>query len=247
MSLTVKNLTYCYRKGNVPAVNDLSYTFQPGSFYGIFGANGSGKSTLLKLLAGDLSADNPVLVEDRPLHRLPSIEMAKQMAYAPQEEELLLPFTVKECIALGRYAWKDNNTALIDRLLKEWNVEHLSGKRFAELSGGERQKIKLLRILAQDTKYILLDEPASSLDLPKQIELYEKLQKVAHEENKCVIMVCHDLYIAPGMIDEMLLMKKGCLLYAGKSETPEAVKATGEAFERDFIINRKVRHIEINW
>ena len=107
---------------------------------------------------------------------------------------MILPFSVKECIALGRYVWNDKNPALIDHLLQEWNAEHLSNKQFSELSGGERQKIKLLRILAQDTRYILLDEPASSLDLARQLELYEKLQKTAHLENKCIIMVCHDLY-----------------------------------------------------
>ena len=145
MSLSVKNLTFCYRRKNIPAVNDFSYTFRSGMFYGIFGANGSGKSTLLKILAGDLSAEQAVLLEDMPLQQLSSRSLAQLMAYAPQEEELLLPFTVKECIALGRYAWNDKNISLIDRLLKEWNVEHLSDKQFAELSGGERQKIKLLR------------------------------------------------------------------------------------------------------
>ena len=247
MSLSVKNLTFCYLRKNIPAVNDFSYTFRSGMFYGIFGAKGSGKSTLLKILAGDLPAEQAVLLEDMPLQQLSSRSLAQLMAYAPQEEELLLPFTVKECIALGRYAWNDKNISLIDRLLKEWNVEHLSDKQFAELSGGERQKIKLLRILAQDTSYILLDEPSSALDFPKQIELYEKLQKVAHEENKCIIMVCHDLYIAPGIIDEMLLLKKGRLIYSGKSGTPEAAKATGEAFEREFVINRQGNNIEISW
>ena len=247
MSLVIENLTFCYRRKNIPAVEYFSYTFQPGKFYGIFGTNGSGKSTLLKIAIGDLFADKAVLLENKPVREFSSKELAKLMAYAPQEEELLLPFTVKKCIALGRYAWNDNNSALIDRLLKDWNAEHLADKLFAELSGGERQKIKLLRILAQDTRYILLDEPASSLDLPKQIELYRKLQKVAHEENKCIIMVCHDLYIAPGFIDEILLLKNGNLIYSGQTETQEAAQAIRDAFEYDFTISRKNNNIEISW
>ena len=246
MSLAVTNASYTYRNGTV-AVNDITYTFEPGVFYGIFGSNGSGKSTLLKMLAGDVEPDDPVLLDGKSLRNLSSKVLAREMAYAVQEEELVLPFKVRDCIALGRYVWCDKNNALIDRLLQEWNAEHLSNKQFSELSGGERQKIKLLRILAQDTRYILLDEPASSLDLAKQLELYEKLQQVAHDENKCIIMVCHDLYTAPAFIDEMLLMKKGNLLYAGKPDTSEAQEAIGQAFDREFSITRKEKSIEISW
>ena len=247
MSLSVIHLSFSYPNSKVPAVDDLSCTFKPGTFYGIFGANGSGKSTLLKLLAGDLSGDAAVLLEGRVLRSFNCKERAKALAYAAQEEELIMPFKVKDCIALGRYAWNDENNALIARLLKDWNAEALQDKLFAELSGGERQKIKLLRILAQDTRYILLDEPASSLDLPKQLELYENLQKVAHEENKCIVMVCHDLYTAPTFIDEMLIMKAGKLLYSGFPESTEAAEATSKAFDRNFKINRKKRCIELSW
>ncbi len=247
MSLSVIHLNFSYPNAKVPAVDDLSYTFKPGKFYGIFGANGSGKSTLLKLLAGDLSGDAAVLLEGRVLRSFNCKERAKLLAYAAQEDELIMPFKVKDCIALGRYVWNDENNALIARLLKDWNAESLQDKPFAELSGGERQKIKLLRILAQDTRYILLDEPASSLDLPKQLELYENLQKVAHEENKCIIMVCHDLYIAPTFIDEMLIMKTGKLLYTGLPATTEAAEATSEAFGREITITRKSRYIEVSW
>ena len=246
MSLSVKGARYFYRKGTA-AVDDVSFSFEPGRFYGIFGSNGSGKSTLLKMLTGDLEPENPVLLEGRALRSFSSMELAQQIAYAEQDAELILPFKVRECIKLGRYIWRDNNTSLIDRLLKDWNAEHLADKEFSELSGGERQKIKLLRIVAHDTRYILLDEPASSLDLPKQIELYENLKKTAHEENKCVIMVCHDLYIAPSYIDEMLIMKQGKLLYAGSAESAGAEQAAAIAFERNFKISRKNQRVEIVW
>lgn len=247
MSLSAIHASFSYRNGAVLAVEDFSYTFKPGVFYGIFGANGSGKSTLLKMLAGDIEPNNPILLDGKALRKMSSAELAKKIAYAVQEEELLLPFKVRDCIAMGRYVWHDKNTALIEQLLTQWKAEHLAEKSFAELSGGERQKIKLLRILAQDTEYVLLDEPASSLDLPKQLELYENLQKVAHQENKCVIMVCHDLYTAPAFIDEILLMKSGRILYAGEVETPQAVKFTSEAFGHDFCISRKNKHVEISW
>lgn len=247
MSLSLTSTNFAYHAGKTSAIDDFSYTFKPGTFYGIFGANGSGKSTLLKILTGELTATNPALLDGKVLHKLPRIEVARKLAYASQSEELILPFTVRECIALGRYAWGDNGADLIDRLLKEWNVEHLQNNSFAELSGGERQKIKLLRILAQDTSYILLDEPASSLDWAKQLELYENLQKIAHQQNKCIIMVCHDLYIAPAFIDEMLLMHHGKLIYSGLPDSPRAAQAVSQAFERKFAITRQPHSVQISW
>ena len=136
---------------------------------------------------------------------------------------------------------------MIDQLLKKWNAEYLRGKSFTGLSGGERQKVKLLRILAQNTRYILLDEPASSLDFAKQLELYENLQQIAHWENKAVIMVCHDLYIAPAFIDEMLLMQKGQLVYSGNPDTQQAASTTAQAFDRNFKISRSIGKVEISW
>ncbi len=247
MSLAVNHSSFAYHNSKALALNDFSYTFVPGVFYGIFGANGSGKSTLLKLLAGDIAGDSSVLLDDRPLRQIPHLECARLIAYAAQEEELPLPFTVEECIALGRYAWPDKEPALIDQLLKKWNAEYLRGKSFTGLSGGERQKVKLLRILAQNTRYILLDEPASSLDFAKQLELYENLQQIAHRENKAVIMVCHDLYIAPAFIDEMLLMQKGQLVYSGNPDTQQAASTTAQAFDRNFKISRSIGKVEISW
>ena len=247
MSLAVNHSSFAYHNSKALALNDFSYTFVPGVFYGIFGANGSGKSTLLKLLAGDIAGDSSVLLDDRPLRQIPHLECARLIAYAAQEEELPLPFTIEECIALGRYAWPDKEPALIDQLLKKWNAEYMRGKSFTGLSGGERQKVKLLRILAQNTRYILLDEPASSLDFAKQLELYENLQQIAHRENKAVIMVCHDLYIAPAFIDEMLLMKSGSLIYSGKPDSVEANAAISEAFERDITVQRCTNSVTVSW
>ena len=104
-----------------------------------------------------------------------------------------------------------------------------------------------MRVLAQNTPYILLDEPAASLDWARQLELYEKLRKLAADAGKCVIMVCHDLYIAPGFIDEMLLMKSGRLIYSGKPDTAAAGEAVALAFERNMQISRTGNKVTLSW
>ena len=232
MSLTVENLSFAYKKGAPAVLENISCSFKRGSFYGIFGANGSGKSTLLKLLAGELKSSSEIYLDDLSLTRLDIKSRAKLMAVGAQSDELILPFTVRECIKLGRYVWNDENPELIERLLQEWNAASLAERPFAELSGGEQQRIKLLRILAQDTPYILLDEPGSSLDWSRQYELYEKLQTIAHEQNKCIIMVCHDLYTAPDFVDRMLLLKGGRIIYSGDPECEAAFQAINSAFGR---------------
>ena len=246
MSLSINKVSYQYPGTGRNVLEDFSFAFKPGRFYGIFGANGSGKSTLLKLLAGDIPCKD-VWLDGRLLNAMPPKARAKNIAVAEQENEAILPFTVKECIKLGCYIHNTVDDDLISVLLKFWKMEHLQHKMFAELSGGERQKVKLLRVLAQNTNYILLDEPASSLDWSHQIELYENLRQIVKEQSKSVIMICHDLYIAPAFIDEMLLIKQGRLIYSGAPDAPTAAEAVSAAFDRQLVINRSSNKLEISW
>lgn len=247
MSLSIQKTSFAYSNSSGVALKDIACSFSRGRFYGIFGANGSGKSTLLKILSGDLKSTVPVMADGRILRSLSAGERAGILAFAAQENELILPFKVRECIKLGRYIRHDINDELIDRLMKDWQAEHLADKFFGELSGGEQQKVKLLRILAQDTPYILLDEPGSSLDWSQQLELYGKLKAIAHRENKCIIMVCHDIYTAPGFIDEMLLLNSGRIIYSGAPDVPAAAAAVANAFGRTFQVSRSSNCINISW
>ena len=236
MSLKVENLDFSYRRNSSAVLKNISCEFERGNFYGIFGTNGCGKSTLLKILANLLHGTAPVMLDNSDLKSFTARQRARLLGYAAQENELDLPFSARECIKLGRYAWDDENDELIGQLLTEWNAENLADKLFNELSGGEQQKIKLLRVLAQNTDYILLDEPGSSLDWTRQLELYERLQKLSHEKNKCVIMVCHDVYSAPSFIDRMLLIADGRIVYNGEPAGNAADKAFAAAFGRSLTL-----------
>ena len=246
MALILQQVSYAYPGAGRNAVDNCSFEFLPGRFYGIFGSNGSGKSTMLKLLAGDIPCSE-LTIDGKVLKKLSPREKAALLAVAEQENELILPFTVRECIKLGCYIRNEGDEELVTRLLTQWQMLHWQDKMFAELSGGERQRVKLLRVLAQDTPYILLDEPASSLDWARQLDLYGKMRTLAHESGKCVIMICHDLYMAPAFIDEMLLMKSGSLIYSGKPDSVEANAAISEAFERDITVQRCTNSVTVSW
>ena len=246
MALVLRNVSYAYPGAGRNAVENCSFEFQMGHFYGIFGSNGSGKSTLLKLLAGDIPCSS-VSIDGNLLKKLSPRQKATLLAVAEQENELILPFTVRECIKLGCYIRNNGDDELVTRLLTQWQMLDWQDKMFAELSGGERQRVKLLRVLAQDTPYILLDEPASSLDWARQLDLYGKMRSLAHESGKCVIMICHDLYMAPAFIDEMLLMKSGSLIYSGKPDSADANLAVSQAFERDIALTRSSNSVTVSW
>ena len=174
-------------------------------------------------------------------------QRAEKIAVAIQGSEEILPFTIRQSVMLGTYLHPENGEQITDDLLKKWDMSDWAERPFAALSGGEQQKVKILRVLAQNTPYILLDEPAASLDLSAQLDLYGKLQQLAREENKCVIMVSHDLYMAPNFTETMLLLKSGRLLASGRSEDEAMSVAVSTAFETAVSICRSQDQLQICW
>lgn len=123
MALVLENVSYAYPGAGRNAVENCSFEFQMGHFYGIFGSNGSGKSTLLKLLAGDIPCAD-VTVDGKSLKSLSPRNKASLLAVAEQENELILPFTVRECIKLGCYIRNQADDELVTQLLTQWQMLH---------------------------------------------------------------------------------------------------------------------------
>lgn len=203
-----------------PVLNRISTHFEAGKFYGIFGPNGCGKSTMLKLITGELKpASGKVTPEwTEPLER------ARNLAVVEQEVPSRIPLTIREIVTLGRYPWErlELNLELIGHALKMLHLSDLAGVPYSKLSGGERQRVMLARAVAQETPILLLDEPASSLDIGFQHNFYRILRDLA-KKGKCVIMVSHDLFIAPEYLDEILMLKNGRIVQHG---TPQKMTET---------------------
>lgn len=206
-------------------LHPISLQFERGKVYGLIGHNGSGKSTLIKLLA----KQNPyssgrITFNQKELNEWSNREFAKQVAYLPQHLPQATNLTARELIAMGRYAWnglfgrnKAEDSAAIERALSLTHTEKFADQLVDVLSGGERSRIWLAMLLAQQSQFLLLDEPLAALDIAHQIEVMQLVQKLAHELNLGIIIVIHDINLASGYCDHLIALHSGRLLAEGNS------------------------------
>jgi iron complex transport system ATP-binding protein len=221
MSLRVENLSFEYYAGH-PVLNGLNLEIRAGQVTGLFGPNGCGKSTLLRCLNGALHPQSgAVLHEGHRLDKLTPREIAARIAVVPQETSASVPFLVREMVMMGRFARWDlwgqespEDQAAVQASLERVGAADLADRHFDELSGGERQRVIIARALAQETRVLLLDEPASHLDIAHQLEVFHLARELA-AEGYTVLMVCHDLVVAPLFVEEAVLLKAGSVFARG--------------------------------
>ncbi|AIZ80333.1 ATP-binding cassette domain-containing protein [Actinobacillus equuli subsp. equuli] len=204
-------------------LHSVSLQFEQGKVYGLIGHNGSGKSTLIKLLAKQNTlSGGRILFNQQELSRWSSRDFAKQVAYLPQHLPQATNLTARELIAMGRYAWnglfgsnKQKDHEAIERALALTHTEQFAEQLVDTLSGGERSRIWLAMLLAQQSKFLLLDEPLAALDIAHQVEVMELVKKLAHELNLGVIIVIHDINLAARYCDQLVALHSGKLLAQG--------------------------------
>ena len=220
-----RNLVFAY--GTIPVINDVSLSLPRGAIGALIGANGSGKSTLIRLLAGLLTPSHgEILVESVPLASIPLRERAKRLAYVPQATGTVFPFTGIEVVLTGRSPYSgrfsfeskdDEEVALA--ALESLDAAHLANRPVTELSGGERQLITVARALAQDPEVMLLDEPASALDLKHRTQLARALRRLSADRGIAVLMITHDLMLLDSAADLVFAMKCGQMVSMGQAES----------------------------
>ena len=189
----------------------------------LVGHNGSGKSTLIKTLAGEMTFNSgSVMLDDIPLGEYGSKALAKKMAYLPQQLPDAASFTVAELVMLGRYPhqkWlqkpNDADHAKVREAMASTQVEQFANRIVATLSGGERSRVWLAMCLAQDTKYLLLDEPLAALDVKYQIEVVELIRKLVDTQGLGVMMIVHDINLASQYADRIIAIKGGRICHSG--------------------------------
>jgi len=219
-------LNFAYSE--LPAIVDVSLSLPRGALGALVGANGSGKSTLVRLLAGLLRpASGEVLFNAAPLSSLEARERAKRIAYVPQTSANVFPFTALEVVLTGRSPYGGRfrfETAVDEEIavaaLESLNAAHLCHRPVTELSGGERQLVMVARALAQQPAVMLLDEPASSLDLKHRAQLVRALRRLTDEQGIAVLMISHDFMLLDSAADLVFAMKCGSLVAGGR---PDAV------------------------
>lgn len=212
-----------------PVLMGIDAHFPTGQVTALLGPNGCGKTTLLKALCGILPAKGQALLDGTGLLTLPLRERARQVAYLSQDRPIP-GLTAWQLVLCGRYPYQrwprtysDRDEHLVQLAMERMGVWQLRDAPLSQLSGGQRQKVYLAMALAQDTPVLLLDEPATYLDVRHQLQLLGLARTLARE-GKTVIAVLHDLPSALQTADHILLMDGGKTVLQG---TPEAVFASG--------------------
>lgn len=203
-------------------LNDICLTFNKGKLYGLIGHNGSGKSTLIKALAGETTpTKGQVLIDNEAVHTLPPKTLAKKIAYLPQNLPSTNSFTVYDLVMLGRFphqGWlakpSDKDRAVVANAMAKTGVESFKNQNISELSGGETARAWLAMCLAQQTEYLLLDEPLAPLDIVYQVEMLSLLKNLAGD-GLGVILILHDINLASQFCDELVALKQSKLCHAG--------------------------------
>ncbi|MCZ8136338.1 MAG: ABC transporter ATP-binding protein [Porphyrobacter sp.] len=224
MRLAAENLAL--ERGGVPVVAGLSAALEPGTITAIVGPNGAGKSSLLLGLAGLLApAAGQVTLEGGDLADMPPRARAQAIGYLPQTPDIAWDVAAENLVALGRLPWRDRGTEEIEAALAALDLAALRQRPVSRLSGGERARVLLARVLAGTPRWILADEPLAALDLAHQLGLIAHLKACAGA-GQGVVVVLHDLAHAMNHADRVLVLDRGALVADGAPETalaPEVI------------------------
>ncbi|MFE6860773.1 heme ABC transporter ATP-binding protein [Nocardia sp. NPDC057668] len=212
------------RGGGRKVLSGVDFEVVAGQIVALVGPNGAGKSTLLAALAGELEpSSGTVELDGTPLTRWAPIDMARRRAVLPQNHTVGFPFTAREVVAMGRAPWarterQRHDEQRIAAALAATDVEHLAGRTFPALSGGERARVALARVLAQDTATLLLDEPTAALDLGHQEQVL-RLARDRATAGAAVVVVLHDLGVAAAYADRVAVLQDGRVAADGPPRT----------------------------
>jgi iron complex transport system ATP-binding protein len=215
-ALRFEHLTLRYDRSAAPVVDAVSFVSKPGEITAIVGPNGSGKSSLVRAVLGLMpSVEGHVWFGETDLLRLPRREVSRRIAVMPQREALAFPMRVRDYVALGRAPYlgvwdvltaADNSS--IDSAMARADVAVFEHRRTDELSGGEWQRVRLARALAQDAPVIVLDEPSTFLDIAHEMATFETLSQEARA-GRTVLLVSHTLTLVARFADQIVLMSSG--------------------------------------
>ncbi len=213
MKLACDTLTLS--RGGELVVNRVTSRFEAGHITAVVGPNGAGKSSLLQGLAGLIEpAHGNVMLGDQDIASILPATRAKHIGYLPQNAEIAWDVSVRNLIALGRHPHGDAAVAPVEAAINVMQLERLRDTPATRLSGGERARVLLARVLAGTPNWILADEPLAALDLAHQVTLIDHFKTCA-KEGAGVVIVLHDLALAMNHADRVVVMHKGRMITRG--------------------------------
>lgn len=228
--MSIKNLTVENR------LNSVDLELNQGEIVGLIGPNGAGKSSLLNALAGLLDKTGQVEFNNKNLQLMSPIERARCIALQPQFVESAWALSVHDVVSLGRLPWGDCNQEVINSAMQQANVTELAKRHVDELSGGEKARVWLARVLANQADVLLVDEPVANLDIHYQRDVMRLLTDNARSGNGVIIAI-HDLSLAAKYCDRLCLLDKSKMVKTGTAAQVLTEEILSSVFNTDVYIN----------
>jgi iron complex transport system ATP-binding protein len=240
--LTLRNIHFSY---DHEVLSGITLEVGAKEVVCLLGPNGAGKSTLLAIAYGALHpGSGEALIDGRPVAGLSRRSIARSIALVTQPGEVRFPLTALEYVLAGRFAHvsalgfdSPRDVEIASQALNATDAYQFAGRRFNELSTGERQRVVLARALAQEPRVLLLDEPTANVDLAHQVSLLKLLRSLAAERGIGMLVVTHEINLAAELADRVALLKGGRLMACG---TPREVMTAGllsELFETPLVVD----------
>lgn len=237
MALTLDGVTLDLRGRRVVA--DASAAFAAGRITVILGPNGAGKTSLLRAAAGLIAPSaGKIAIDGRAIAAMRREERARTIGYLPQSGDIAWNMPARDVVALGRLPHRTSaadDIAAVLAAMAATDTEQFAERRVGELSGGERARVLLARVLAGEPQWLLADEPLASLDPAHQLDLLDRLRGQA-ARGVGVVVVLHDLVQAARVADEILLLRDGCVFASGPPDEVLTPQHLRDAFGVDVLL-----------
>lgn len=238
--MKVENLTKKY--DGKKAVNEISFEIPKGKVTSLIGPNGAGKSTVMGMISRLIERDAGFIdFEKKDIVKWKSKELAKKLAILTQSNSIQMKLTVKELVTFGRFPYSGSHINAEDEEIIERAINYMELKEFEdrfidELSGGQRQRAYIAMVIAQDTEYILLDEPTNNLDIYHATNMMKIVRRLCDELGKSVVMVLHEINYAAFYSDYICAFKDGKIAKFGTVHEVMTKEVLSDIYQVDFEI-----------
>jgi iron complex transport system ATP-binding protein len=238
--IEVKDIVKKY--GDKAVVEKVSLNIEKGKITSFIGPNGAGKSTLLSMISRIMKKDEgKVIIDGTELEKWDTKELAKKIAILKQSNNINVRLTIKEIVNFGRYPHCEGRLTkedmkYVDEAIEYMQLKDIEDRYLDELSGGQRQRAYIAMVIAQNTEYVLLDEPLNNLDMKHSVQMMKVLRGLADELGKTVVIVMHDINFASVYSDKIVILKDGKIVKDDVTEAIISKEVLEDVYEIDFHI-----------
>jgi iron complex transport system ATP-binding protein len=228
--------------GGKPAVDDVTFEIPKGRVLSLIGPNGAGKSTVLKIISRLITRDGgDVIFQGKDVLRWKSKELSKRLAILSQTNNISMKLTVRELVSFGRFPYSGSRVTaedkrVIDEAIDYMELGEMEARFIDELSGGERQRAYIAMVLAQDTEYVLMDEPTNNLDIYHAAKIMKIVRRLCDHLGKTVVLVLHDINFAAAYSDYICAFENGKVVKFGTVKEVMTKEILSKIYRVDFKI-----------